>query len=482
MATESPIFLIIVIALVVLALTTFLVKRIRRVPPNEALVVVGARGAKGGDGQTRKSYRIVTSGRTFVWPILEQAYPMSLEQRAISFDVSGPDENYIQTLVQATALFKVAGTNQGIYNAAQRFLGQQKEIDGAMEQALEGALRGIVASMSVDDLNSKRDQFQELVVAQVGQDLADQGLQLDILNLSSITTPGSTYLEDRGRAQAAEAKQRAEEAEARARLASERARIETDEHIAERERDLSLKRSAIQAQTDRAQAEADAAGHLARAEQDTRVAREQQEALVEQTKVKESELDISVRKPAEAKAYADVQEANARRDADKARAEAEAYTRTTQAEANKIAALNDAEATRATGEAQADATRAVGEAEAAATKAQAEALSQQGQAVLAQQAIAQLPEVVAAAAKAYTNVGGLTIVSTDGATSVAKGVAGLVAEGGAMFDALVPGLGLGALVGGAKSEGKSDPQGDPAAGLAATTPPAAAVPATRTGA
>lgn len=285
---DQTFILVGVLALIVLSLAVFLVRRIQRVPPNEALVVVGTRGAKDPDGTGRKSYRIVTSGRTFVWPILEQAYSISLEQRAITFKVSGPDKNYIQTQVQATALFKVAGTNQGIYNAAQRFLDQQDEIDSAMAQALEGALRGIIATMPVDELISKREAFQALVVEQVEADLAEQGLQLDILNLSDITTPDSTYLKDRGRAQAAEAKQKAEEAEARTRLASEQARIEADERIAERERDLALKQATIQAETDRARAAANAAGDLARAEQDTLVAREQQAALAERTKVTES--------------------------------------------------------------------------------------------------------------------------------------------------------------------------------------------------
>ena len=461
---DQTFILVGVLALIVLSLAVFLVRRIQRVPPNEALVVVGTRGAKDPDGTGRKSYRIVTSGRTFVWPILEQAYSISLEQRAITFKVSGPDKNYIQTQVQATALFKVAGTNQGIYNAAQRFLDQQDEIDSAMAQALEGALRGIIATMPVDELISKREAFQALVVEQVEADLAEQGLQLDILNLSDITTPDSTYLKDRGRAQAAEAKQKAEEAEARTRLASEQARIEADERIAERERDLALKQATIQAETDRARAAANAAGDLARAEQDTLVAREQQAALAERTKVTESELDITVRKPAEAQAYAEVEQAKADRDAAKAKAEAEAFTRTTQAEANKVAALLDAEATKASGLAQAEATRAIGEAEAAATKAQAQALAEQGQAVLAQQLIEVLPEVVAAAAKAYENVDGLTIVSTEGATSLSKGVAGLVTEGGAMLDALIPGFDLAALVGG---KGEAASSAAPASGTAA---------------
>ncbi|HEU5285332.1 MAG TPA: hypothetical protein VFU20_02335, partial [Sphingomicrobium sp.] len=63
-------------------------------------------------------------------------------------------------------------------------------------------------------------------------------------------------------------------------------------------------------------------------EQDRLVATQEREALAEKAKVTEEQLDIDVRKPAEASAYAAVQQANAERDAANAAAEAEAFRRT----------------------------------------------------------------------------------------------------------------------------------------------------------
>src|SRR5690606_20802670 len=97
-------------------------------------------------------------------------------------------------------------------------------------------------------------------------------------------------------------------------------------------------------ETDRANAEALASGQLATAEQDQLVATLQRSALSEQALVEQERLDISIRKPAEADAYATVQAAQAERDAANAATEADVYKRTRIAEANKVAAVQDAEA------------------------------------------------------------------------------------------------------------------------------------------
>ena len=162
-------------------------------------------------------------------------------------------------------------------------------------------------------------------------------------------------------------------------------------------------------------------------------------------------LDIEVRKPAEAKAYAEVQEATARRDAANAATEADAFKRTTIAEANKTAAIQDAEASaaavrrageaerdrqvalaagiKAEGEARAAAIEAEGRAEAVATDAKAEALKKYGEAALVQELIERLPEIVRAAAEPIGSIQGMTVVSTDGASSVTKTVASVLGEG-----------------------------------------------------
>ncbi len=293
-----------VIALIVavLGLLVFIARRIRRVPPNEALVIVGRGAGKPAPGEAPGGQRVVIGGRTFVWPILQQGFSISLEQRQIGITVEGVDKNRIKIAIKASINFKVSGTEEGVRRAAQRFLSQQGALTDIIKESLEGSLRSIVGDMTIEQIISDRKSLSDRVVAETKADLVEQGLQVDLLNISDISTPGSDYLANLGRAEAARARQVAEISEAEAARASEFARIEAAEQIAERQKALSLRQAAIKADTDRANAEAEASGQLAKAEQDKLVAVQEREALTEQALVTQERLDIEIRKPAEAQA------------------------------------------------------------------------------------------------------------------------------------------------------------------------------------
>lgn len=441
---------IVAIGVAFIGLLGFIAGRIRRVPPNEALIIVG-RGAGRAPAEIGTGQRVVIGGRTFVWPVLQQGFSISLEQRQIGITVEGVDKHRIKIAIKASINFKVSGTEEGVRRAAQRFLSQQDLLTEIIKESLEGSLRSIVGDMSIEQIISDRKSLSDRVVAETKTDLSEQGLQVDLLNISDISTPGSEYLANLGRAEAARARQVAEVSEAEAARVSEFARIEAAEQVAERQKALSLKQAAIKAETDRANAEAEAAGLLARAEQDKLVAVQERDALSEQALVTQERLDIEIRKPAEAQAYAEVQRANAQRDAANAATEADAYKRTKIAEANKVAAVQDAEAAatsvrfageaerdrqvahaagiRAEGEARAAAIQAEGVADAAATDAKAEALKKYGEAALAQEIISRLPEIVRAAAEPIASIDTLTVVSTDGASAMTKTVGQVLGEG-----------------------------------------------------
>jgi flotillin len=444
--------------LVVVALIVVVAVRrsIRTVDLNEALVIVGRNEVRGGptgsldaavegtEVAESKGPRVVIGGRTFVKPLLESVTKISLEQRQLSLTVQGVDKNFIAVGVKASVLFKVRGDADGVRRAAQRFTSQQAKLEQPLQQALEGALRPVLGSMTVEEIISDREGLQRRVFESIRPDLYQQGFHIDLVNLSDITTPDSDYLENLGRAQAAHARQVAEVQEAEARLASETAQIAAQEKIAERQRDLALKQATIKAETDKANAEAEAAGQLARAEQDRVVAAQQREALLEQAKVTEQQLDIDVRKPADAAAYAAAKGAEGERDAKKAETEAEAFQRTTLAEANLAAQANEAKAIQALGEARAAAAKAEGLAAAAATEAQAKALAEQGQTVILQQLVSHLPEVIRAAAEPVGQIDNLTVVGTDGAGAVTKIAGQVLGEGRATIQALT-GLDLAAV-------------------------------------
>jgi len=381
--------------------------------------------------------------------------------------------------------FKVSGTVEGVRRAAQRFLSQQGSLVQIIQQSLEGSLRSIIGNMPVQEIISNRTALSEGVVEATKTDLAEQGLQVDLLNISDISTPGTTYLADLGRAEAALARQHAEVKEAEASQAAEFARIQATEQVSERRKELALKQAAIKAETDRAEAEAEAAGQAAKAEQDKIVAEKERDALVEKAKAEQERLDIEVRKPAEAAAYATVQEAQAQRDAANAATEADAFKRTKIAEANKVAAVQDAQAAaeavrlagqadrdrqvalaegvKAEGEARAAATEAEGLAEARATDAKAEALKKYGEAALANEIISRLPEIAQAIAGPLGSIDHLTVVSTDGASALTKTVSQVASELPGVLTSLT-GLDLGQLLrkAGAKDETEAEAEPDQA--------------------
>ena len=453
LAENIPALSIAVLVVVVFAVGALIAKRIRRVPPNQALIIVGRGAGKGVDSAT-DSQKVVIGGRVFVWPVLQEAFPVSLEQRQLSLTVEGVDKNFIAVSVKASVLFKVRGDEEGVRRAGQRFMSQQATLEEPLRQALEGALRPVLGSMTVEEIISDRQALQDKVVSSITPDLTEQGFQLDLVNLSDISTPGSDYLGNLGRAQAADARQIAEVKEAQARLTSETAQLETTERIAERQRDLSLKQATIKAETDKANAEADAAGQLARAKQDTLVAAEQRQALQEQARVAEQQLDIDVRKPADAAAYAAAKEAEGERDAKKAETEAQAFQRITIAEADLAAQRNEAAAIEALGLARAAAAKAEGLATAEATEAQAKALAEQGQAVILQQLVTVLPEIMRAAAEPVGKIDNLTVVSTDGAGAVTKVAGQVLSEGQQVISALT-GLDVAGLLSGLVGDGRS---------------------------
>ena len=135
----------------------------------------------------------------------------------------------------------------------------------------------------------------------------------------------------------------------------------------------------------------------------------------------------------------------------KVTAEAAANAARTSAEADRDARTAAAEAVKAEGLAEAAAIEARGAAEAAATKAAAEAVAQQSEALLQMRVIDALPLIARELAAPMSNIDNLTVVSTDGASQLARNAVSGITEVDAMLSSTM-GLGirelLGSIVGG----------------------------------
>ena len=101
---------IVVAVVIVLALLSFVASRVRRVPPNEALIVVGRGAERSEGGGISSPQKVIIGGRTFVWPIFQEGFKLSLEQYQTPVEVQAIDANYIRTAVKATVNFKVDGS------------------------------------------------------------------------------------------------------------------------------------------------------------------------------------------------------------------------------------------------------------------------------------------------------------------------------------------------------------------------------------
>jgi flotillin len=424
------------------AVVLFVVTRIKVAGPNEAFIITGRKGKGSGDTSGQK---VVMGASVFVVPFVQKLGAVDLSSRQIGVSVpAAVSSNGIRCVLEGVAVVKVGGTEELIRAAAQRFLGQQQEIDVFTREVLAGSLRAIVGRLSVEEIIRDRAAFASAVAEEAENSLTGQGLVLDTFQLQDIQAEGD-YLFDLGRPEAARAAMEAAVAEANARREAEQARIRAEEEIAMANRQLSLKQAEIKAQTDAAAAEAAAAGPLAQAARDQDVIAAQEQVAARRADLKERELDTEVRKPADAQRYAVEQEAASHKNQEIARAEAaaEQVRLSGSAEREKRTALADA--VKAEGVAEAAAVLAKGQAEAEAMEKKAEAYKHYGEAAVLDIVAEALPKVVAEAARPMSQIDKVTVISTDGASQTVKNVTSTVAQGTELTKALL-GVDLGELL------------------------------------
>ncbi len=509
------------LAVLVVAIIAFVITRIKVAGPNEAFIITGRKGKAGGNDTSGQ--KVVMGASVFVVPFVQKLGVMGLTSRQIGVSVpAAVSSNGIRCTLEGVAVVKVGGTEDLIRAAAQRFLGQQGEIDVFTREVLAGSLRAIVGRLSVEEIIRDRAAFAGAVAEEAENSLTGQGLVLDTFQLQDIQAEGD-YLLDLGRPEAARAEKEAAIAEAIARRESEQARILAEEEIAVANRELSLKQAEIKALTDAAAANAAAAGPLSQAAKDQEVLAAQEQVAARRSELKERELDTEIRKPADAARYAAEQEAAANKAREIAEAQASAETvrlsgsaeqerRTALSEAVKAEGLAEAAANRARGEAaglaeaatirargeaeaeavrlansaeqdrrtglaeairaeglaEAEAIAARGEAEADAMAKKADAYSHYGEAAIIDIVADTLPKVVAEAARPMSQIGTMTVISTDGASQTVKTVANTVAQGQELAKNML-GVDLGALLQSfvAAKQGVAPPEAVPATATAA---------------
>src|SRR3989454_1419403 len=471
-------FLLTIIGVVVVAVVVVFIliqtygRLLRKVGPNQALIVYGAGGTK-----------IITGGSKLVIPLTQRADVFPLE--LMSFDVAPRQDLYtsqgVAVNVEAVTQIKVRSDDASITTAAEQFLSKtQQDRENPIRLVMEGHLRGIVGQLTVEELVKDPENVGSKMLKTVTPDMEKMGLEVISFTIKDVRDKND-YITNMGRPQIVEIKKQAdiasalamrdtqiqqanasrEAAVAKSAADQERVKAETESLAmqAESQRNLALKKAAFDAEVKKQQATADKT-------YDIQANLMQQQVVTESVKVTESEknaqikvqqaeiqrreleLQATIQKAAEAErrrvetvAEAERQrlilEAQGQADAAKARGFGDA-------DASKARGLAEAEVIRAKGLAEAEVIRAKGEAEADAMKVKAAAFHEYNQAAVLDKLLTGMPEIVRAIAEPLSKVDKVTIVSTGssngtnglGASRLTGDIVNMVAQVTALFELL----------------------------------------------
>src|SRR5205814_1639341 len=430
-------FIPLVGSLVVLALIVAMALFSRNyitVPPN-AVAVLSGRKRKTADGKL-VGYRVVNGGATFRFPLLEQVDYLSLNVFTIPLEIKRAYTlKGVPISVKAVANVKIKGDLTPLYAASERFLGMPDEqIQRVIFQTLEGHLRAILGTLTVEEVNSDRSSFAQKLTSEAAVDLERMGIGVDVLTVQELTDD-ERYRDARGKKRKEEVKrdgmigeaEATRDAKIRSALAmqeGEKAKFEADANIAAAQRDFQVKQAQYQAEIETQKATAGQAGPLSEAKakqavviEEVRVdkVRTQEQISVQEQEVsrKQKELEATVIKAAEADRQAAILRAEAKKQAAILEAEGQKSAQIALAEAEqeklKLEGMGRASAVEAEGHAAATKIEAMGLAQARAIEAQgvaeaqailkkAEAWRQFNDAAKLQTVLEKLPSVLQASA------------------------------------------------------------------------------------
>jgi flotillin len=437
-----------------------------KVPPSTVAIFYGRKHSITDDRGNKATvgFRIVRGGAALRVPVLEQVAYLSLNVISIPLRIQKAyTKEGVAVTVEAVANVKIAGDDVSLRGASERFLGMSSEqIKGVIFQTLEGHLRAILGTLTVEEINADRQAFAQKMTDEAAVDLKKMGVNIDILTIQQISDEQG-YLDALGKKRTAEVKRDAIIGEAQAQrdatiksaMADQEGktkRYEADVAIAQALRDKESRQAEFDAAVSAKQAEAEQSGPLATAiarqkvtEQETRIeqVRKQQEVLVQQQEAarREQELQATVVKPAEAARQAAVLKAEGERQATVIRAEA------TQKElefegagqAAKIERIGKAEAAKvlAVGEAEAEVIKKKLLAEAEGLQKKAEAWKNFNEAAVINMVVEKMPELAQAFATQLAGIDKINIIEMGNGAGGSGGVGKMMSTVGGGMTAML---------------------------------------------
>ncbi|MBI4165846.1 MAG: flotillin family protein, partial [Acidobacteria bacterium] len=271
----SQFFVPVVVVFVVLALIVAMALFSRnyiKVSPNSVAIFSGRRH-KLPDGRII-GYRMIRGGAAFRWPLLEQVDYLWLNVFTIPLEIKRAYTlQGVPISVKAVANVKIKSDDISLSAAAERFLKMPPEqIQRVIFQTLEGHLRAILGTLTVEEVNSDRQSFAQKLTTESSADLERMGIGVDVLTIQEISDEEG-YLDALGKKRTAEVKRDGTIGEAEATRDSkirsalamqegEKAKYDADANIAAASRDFQMKQAQYQAEVDTEKAKASQAGPL----------------------------------------------------------------------------------------------------------------------------------------------------------------------------------------------------------------------------
>ena len=411
--------------------------------PDVALVISGI----------KKDPRILIGSGGFVIPFLERKDKLYLGQMSVDIKtgISVPTKDFINVNVDAVAKIRIGKTDEAIKLASQNFLNLTKvNIAEDLQDSLEGNMREIVGTLTLEEINTDRDRFSDEVLKKASVDMQKLGIEILSCNIQNVSDENgliealgaensSKILRDASISKA-NAERDIAIAEAEASKIANDSKVKAELEIAQKQNELDIKKAELKAESDNKKAQADAAYEIQKQEQEKIIQEKTVLALIKkaekEAELKEKEVNIQkqileaeISRKADADKYATEQSAMAvlvknQRDAEAAlyAQQKDAEAKKAEAEALKYAMEQEAAGIKARNEAEAAGIRAKGEAEALAMEKKADAYQKYNDAAMAQMAIEILPKVASEIAKPLSSIDKVTIF---GGTEGNNGVSGI---------------------------------------------------------
>lgn len=327
-----------------------------------------------------KEPKIKVSGGSFVIPIFRKADYFDLCMLTVPADSDEiKTKTSVPIVVDWTAQIRPNTKDVDILKKAIISF-KERGNDGIIDDVkltLMGAVRGVVATLTPEQVQNDKETFKEEIMKSVKDELDEMGLELVSLNIQDITD-NNGYYDDIAAIDREQKKRDAEKIKAVAHQEIRQQKAESEKTaaeaelasslaVAEKKRDNDIKKAAFKAETDKANADAQIAGQLQAtvrqqeiAEQEGRVAVITQEQR-NLAAAKEKEVTITKAQAQQAKEQIEAETA-----ANKRKIEANAAVEIAEKEAAAVKTQADAIAakTRTEGQAKIDIVRMSGLAEA----------------------------------------------------------------------------------------------------------------------